>query len=410
MTIESVISTSLDQTAIGPGSLVEQWTDKGRNYFRYRVDHPSLNFYSFISAKYEVQRSKVGDVDIEVYYHPEHKWNVAKMSEAIADTLDYCTKHFGPYKHRQARIIEFPRVSSFAQAFPGTMPYSESIGFIANLEKPDDIDKVTYIVAHEMSHQWWAHQVIGARMKGATLLSETLAQYTALMVMRLKYGDDMMHKFLRYEMDRYLRSRGTEEMKERPLINVELNQGYIHYQKGSVALYYLAEMIGEDRINVALEEVIDQFAYQGPPYPTAHALVDRLRDQTPPEFQYLIQDLFEEITLFGNRTVEAVATKSPDGKYRVKLVVECEKFKADENGHETSVEMNDWVEIGAFAKPESGKRYGKLLHRERKQLTAGKHELEFVTDEIPYQAGIDPRNMLIDRVPSDNLKTVTIKN
>jgi hypothetical protein len=410
VTIESVISTSLDQTAIGPGSLVEQWTDKGRNYFRYRVDHPSLNFYSFISAKYEVQRSKVGDVDIEVYYHPEHKWNVAKMSEAIADTLDYCTKHFGPYKHRQARIIEFPRVSSFAQAFPGTMPYSESIGFIANLEKPDDIDKVTYIVAHEMSHQWWAHQVIGARMKGATLLSETLAQYTALMVMRLKYGDDMMHKFLRYEMDRYLRSRGTEEMKERPLINVELNQGYIHYQKGSVALYYLAEMIGEDRINVALKEVIDQFAYQGPPYPTAHALVDRLRDQTPPEFQYLIQDLFEEITLFGNRTVEAVATKSPDGKYRVKLVVECEKFKADENGHETSVEMNDWVEIGAFAKPESGKRYGKLLHRERKQLTAGKHELEFVTDEIPYQAGIDPRNMLIDRVPSDNLKTVTIKN
>jgi len=410
VTIESVISTSLDQTAIGPGSLVEQWTDKGRNYFRYRVDHPSLNFYSFISAKYEVQRSKLGDVDIEVYYHPEHKWNVAKMSEAIAETLDYCTKHFGPYKHRQARIIEFPRVSSFAQAFPGTMPYSESIGFIANLEKPDDIDKVTYIVAHEMSHQWWAHQVIGARMKGATLLSETLAQYTALMVMRLKYGDDMMHKFLRYEMDRYLRSRGTEEMKERPLINVELNQGYIHYQKGSVALYYLAEMIGEDRINVALKEVIDQFAYQEPPYPTAHALVDRLRDQTPPEFQYLIQDLFEEITLFGNRTVEAVATKSPDGKYRVKLVVECEKFKADENGHETSVEMNDWVEIGAFAKPESGKRYGKLLHRERKQLTAGKHELEFVTDEIPYQAGIDPRNMLIDRVPSDNLKTVAIKN
>jgi ABC-2 type transport system permease protein len=199
-------------------------------------------------------------------------------------------------------------------------------------------------------------------------------------------------------------------MKERPLINVELNQGYIHYQKGSVALYYLAEMIGEDRINVALKEVIDQFAYQGPPYPTAHALVDRLRDQTLPEFQYLIQDLFEEITLFGNRSMEAVATKSPDGKYRVKLVVECEKFKADENGHETSVEMNDWVEIGAFAKPESGKRYGKLLHRERKQLTAGKHELEFVTDEIPYQAGIDPRNMLIDRVPSDNLKTVTIKN
>ena len=261
-----------------------------------------------------------------------------------------------------------------------------------------------------MAHQWWAHQVIGARMKGSTLLSETMAQYTALMVMRRKYGDDMMHKFLRYEMDRYLRSRGAEEMKERPLINVEPNQGYIHYQKGSVALYYLAEMIGEDRINSALKDVIEKFAYQGPPYPNAHVLVDRLKEQTPPELQYLIKDLFEDITLFGNRTVEASAMKQDDGKYRVKLIVECEKFKADATGHETSVEMNDWIEVGAFAKPDPDKRYGKLLFRERKQLSAGKHELEFVTDEIPYQAGIDPRNMLIDRVPTDNLKNVTVKS
>jgi aminopeptidase N len=289
------------------------------------------------------------------------------------------------------------------------MPYSESIGFIANLEKPDDIDMVTYIVAHEMAHQWWAHQVIGARMQGSTLLSETLAQYTSLMIMRRKYGDDMMHKFLRYEMDRYLRSRGTEELKERPLLNVEFNQGYIHYQKGSMVLFYLTEMIGEDKINAALKQIVDQFAYKGPPYPTAHELVDRLREQTPDDLKYLIKDLFEDITLFGNRTHEATAEKLADGTYRVKLTVECEKFKADEKGRETAVDMNDWLEIGAFAKPESGKRYGKLLHRERVQLTSGKHELDFIVKELPYQAGIDPRHLLIDRMPDDNLKKVTVK-
>ena len=408
VTVETVISTSADQTAVAPGSLLEKWTKEGRNYFRYRLDHPSLNFYSFSSARYEVARAKVGDVDTEVYYDPKHQWNIEKMSAAIADTLEYCTTNFGPYRHRQARILEFPRVASFAQAFPGTMPYSESVGFIANLEKPDDIDMVTYIVTHEMAHQWWAHQVIGARMEGATLLSESMAQYTALMVMRRKFGDDVMHKFLRYEMDRYLRSRGQEELKERPLIRVDLSQGYIHYQKGSVVFFYLADMIGEDRINAALKDVIATFAYQGPPYPNAYVLVDRLKEQTPADLQYLIKDLFEDITLFGNRTVEAFVEKLDNGKFKVKLVVECEKFKADEKGHESAVEMNDWIEIGAFAKPESGKRYGRLLHRERKQLTSGQHELEFVLDEMPYQAGIDPRNMMIDRVPSDNLKTVTL--
>ncbi len=407
--VETVISTSQDQIAVAPGSLVEQWQDGGRNYYRYRVDHPSLNFYSFISAKYEVERGKVGDVDTEVYYHKEHPWNVPKMSKAIADTLEYCGREFGPYKHKQARIIEFPRVAAFAQAFPGTMPYSEAVGFIAKAEKPDDIDMVTYIVAHEMGHQWWAHQVIGAKMQGATLLSETLAQYTALMVMRKTVGDDNMHKFMRYEMDRYLRSRGGEQLKERPLIQVELTQGYIHYQKGGIALYYLAEMIGEARVNAALKQIIDEYAYKGPPYPNAHALVDRLREQTPEELRYLIKDLFEEITLFENKTSKAEVERLENGKYRVRLEVECMKKKADEFGKETEVPMNDYLEVGAYAKPESGKRYGKLLYRERVLLEGGKHTLEFEVDELPHEAGVDPRHMLIDPVPADNLKRVVLK-
>ena len=406
--VETVISTSGDQTAIAPGSLVEKWTKDDRNYFRYRLDHPSLNFYSFISARYDVARSKLGDIDVEVYYHPEHAWNVPRMSQAITAALEYCNQEFGPYRHKQARIIEFPRVAQFAQAFPGTMPYSESIGFIARLDRPDDIDMVYYVVAHEMAHQWWAHQVIGARMQGATLLSETLAQYSALMMMRKEYGSDMMHKFLKYEMDNYLRSRGTERLKERPLLKVDPNQGYIHYRKGSLALYYLAEMIGEARINAALKDLIEKFAYKGPPYPTSYELVDRLRDQTPEELKYLIKDLFEDITIFANRTLVAKATKQPDGKYKVRIGVECSKFKADEKGAETESSMDDWIEIGAFGKPESGKRYGKLLHRKRVQLTGGKHELEFTVDELPYQAGIDPRNLMIDRIPDDNLKVVTI--
>ena len=84
-------------------------------------------------------------------------------------------------------------------------------------------------------------------MQGATFLSESLAQYSALMVMEKEYGRDIVRKFLRYEMDRYLRSRGRERLKERPLLTVESNQGYIHYRKGSVVMYYLREMIGEDK-------------------------------------------------------------------------------------------------------------------------------------------------------------------
>src|SRR5258708_3445034 len=302
--------------------MVKEWTENGRRYFQYKLDHDSLNFYSFISARYEVAREEWNGVKIEVYYDKDHARNVPKMLKSIRKSLEYYTTNFGPYAHKEARIIEFPRVARFAQAFPGTMPYSESIGFIANLSKPDDIDMVYYVVAHEMGHQWWAHQVVGANMQGATLLSETMAQYSALMVMEHEFGRDTMRKFLEYEMDNYLRSRGRETLKERPLINVEGSQGYIHYRKGSVAMYYLKEMIGEERVNRALRKVVQQFAYAQPPYPTAHHLVDALNQETPEQYRYLIRDLFENITLFSNRTLTAKSKKTADGRYEVTLEVE----------------------------------------------------------------------------------------
>jgi aminopeptidase N len=178
--------------------------------------------------------------------------------DELREVLDYLSRSFGPYAHKQARIIEFPRVARFAQAFPGTMHYSEAIGFIANLDHPDDIDMVFYVVAHEMAHQWWAHQVVGANMQGATLLSESLSQYSALILMEHEYGRDLMRKFLRYEMDRYLRARGRERLKERPLLTVEAEQGYVHYRKASVVLYSLKEMICEEAVNRALRRLVER--------------------------------------------------------------------------------------------------------------------------------------------------------
>jgi ABC-type transport system involved in multi-copper enzyme maturation permease subunit len=406
--LDTVISTPPDQIAIAPGSLVREWQHNGRRYFEYKLDHPSLFFFSFMSARYEVLREQWHGIKLEVYYHRDHPWNVPRMMNSLKKSLDYYTCNFGPYYHKEARIIEFPRVGSFAQAFAGTMPYSESIGFIANLNHPDDIDMVFYVVAHEMAHQWWGHQVMAANMQGATFLGESLAQYSALMVMEKEYGRDIMRKFLRYEMDEYLRSRGRERLKERPLLTVEAQQGYIHYRKASVALYYLKEMIGEDKVNAALRKLIRQYAYNAPPYPTSWALVDALSEQTPPQYQYLLKDLFEDITLFSNRTLEASARRRPDGKYDVTINIETHKFKADAKGNETEVAVNDWIDIGAFAKPEKGHKYGRTLYRDRVHIAQTRSTYTFTVSEVPDQAGVDPFLLLVDRIPEDNTKKVTL--
>lgn len=402
--VTTVISTSSDQIAIAPGSLVREWEESGRRFFEYKLDHPSLNFYSFMSARYEIAREQLGDIDVEVYYHPEHSWNVPRMISSIRKSLEYYIENFGPYKHKQARIIEFPRVASFAQAFPGTMPYSESIGFIADLSDEDAVDTVYYVVAHEMAHQWWAHQVIGANVEGATVMSETLAQYSALMVMEQEYGRDMMRKFLQYEMDNYLRGRGRDPIKERPLGRVEASQGYIHYRKGSVVLYNLKELVGEETINAALRAMVDLFAYQGPPYPTSNDFVTVLRNHIDEQYHPVINDMFERIVLYDNEVKDVAAKKLDNGKYEVTLNFETSKYESDADGNRTTLKMKDYIEIGAFAAPETGKKYGRTLHRERLILSEGSHTATFVTDELPDQVGVDPFLLLIDRDLDDNLK------
>ena len=401
--VETVISTSDDQIAIAPGSLVKRWQEDGRRYFHYKVDHPSLNMYSFVSADYKVALRELDGIDIEVYYHPDHEWNVDKMLYSVRSSLEYFRESFGPYKHNQARIIEFPRVAEFAQAFPGTMPYSEGIGFIADIKDQNDIDMVFYVVAHEMAHQWWAHQVVGADMFGATILSETLAQYSSLMVMEKKFGRDIMRKFLKYEMNTYLSSRGRELLAERSLMEVGSQQGYVHYRKGSVVMYYLKEMIGEDKVNAALKSLIEKFAYRDAPYPTSVDLVDALREQTPSDLQYLLTDMFEEITLFENWTDKTTYRKVGE-QYEVTVDIHCQKFQADEEGKQTAVQIGDWIEIGAFAKPEGDSDFGKTLYRERKKIEQEKNSFTFVVDEVPALAGVDPFSLLIDRLPDDNMK------
>jgi len=407
ITFEAVVSTCADQTAIAPGKLQTQWEQDGRRYFRYRVDEPILNFFAFLSGRYEVERQQWNGVDLEVFYHKEHAVNVPRMLESMIATLDYCTANFSPYPHQQLRIVEFPRYRRFAQAFPGTVPFSESSDFISDLRDTDNIDMVFYITAHEIAHQWWGHQLIPANVPGSQMITESLAQYTALMVMEKNLGPLRLGKFLKYELNNYLQGRGAERDEEMPLFREE-GQSYVYYRKGSLVFYALREYLGEDVVNDAVREFLTAHLDQGPPYATAPELLTCLRERTPEQYAYLIEDLFETITLYDNRTESVTCERMGDGRFRVVLDYVSHKYRADGQGVEEEIPHRDWIELGVFGEGADGEEIE--LFREKRRLETGKGRLEVVVDQEPKRAGIDPRNLLIDRVAVDNLKAVSMGN
>ena len=252
-----------------------------------------------------------------------------------------------------------------------------------------------------MAHQWWGHQLVGGNTRGASVLSETLAEYSALMVMKKTAGPNKMRRFLRYDLNRYLMGRAEERNRELPLADNE-RQDYIHYHKGALAMYLLQDIVGEEKINGVLRELLQQHRRQSPPYASVTALIEGLRRVTPPEQASLIDDLFEKIVLSDNRALAATARKLADGRYEVTIKVQAGKVQAGEQGEEQEAPLRDLIEIGVDDKD------GNALLRERKLMSSKEASYTVVVAARPARAGIDPDNKLIDRKPDDNMIAVDI--
>ncbi|ADL02410.1 M1 family aminopeptidase [Brevundimonas subvibrioides] len=407
VTTDVTVTTDPDQTPLAPGYQRSDVTTDGRRTVRFVTESPVLYFLSVQSARYEIARRMHNGVEMVVYHDAQHGRNVDRMMTALATSLDYYQANFSPYQFRQARISEFPAYADYAQSFPNTFAWSEGLGFIADLSDPTKIDYVTYVGAHEFGHQWWAHQVVGANMQGMTLLSETLAQYSALMVMERLYGPDKIRRFLQFELNNYLSARGTERIEELPLNRVE-NQQYIHYRKGALVMYLLKDQIGEANLNRALSQFLSTHAFKSAPYPRSVDLIALIRANAPADKQALITDLFEKITLYDLKTTATTATRRADGRWDVAITVEARKLYADGQGVETASPLNESIDIGLFtAEPGKGAfDRSNVVVLERRALRSGTQTFRFVTAAKPTFAGVDPYNKWIDRNSTDNVKPV----
>ena len=422
---ETTVSTSDDQIAIAPGYLQKQWTENGRRYFHYKMDRPMLNFYAFNSARYEVMRDRLDDISLEIYYHKGHLYNLDRMMAAMKASLAYYPRAFSPYQFTQMRIIEFPVThGTFAQSFANTVPFSEGVGFIADVDEsdPDAVDYPYSVISHEVAHQWWAHQIIGANVKGATLMSESLAEYSSLKVLEQKYGQNQMRKFLKDALDSYLSGRSGERFKENPLMLNE-NQQYIHYNKGSLVVYAMSDYLGADTFNNILKGYVAEYAFQEPPYTTSIEFVDHIRRATPDSLQYLIKDMFETITLYNNAVDNVTLKELPDGQYQVDIEFRVSKYRTDEKGKRSyedvdgegitakigdsnvqSLPLQDYVEVGIFG--ESTSADDNPIYLQRHRIDQIDNKVSIIIQEKPFEVGVDPYNKLIDRDSDDNRRKI----
>ena len=407
---EVVMSTDINQIAMAPGYIQKEWEENDRRFFHYKMDQKIHNLFAFVSAKYEVLKEQWNGINLEVYHHPTHTYNIDKLMQGMKKSIDYYNDLYGPYPYRQCRILEFP-YGSYAASFPNTIPFSENIGFVMDVdpEDPEDLDMPFWVTAHEMGHQWWPHQVSGGNVQGSGFLSEGLAEYSAVALLEKEKGEKQLRKFLKYELDQYLSGRYSEQKYEPSIIKTE-NHPYIHYNKAGLMMYTLSNFIGKDSFNNALGRFIEKFRYQSNPYPNIGEFIKTIREEAPDDLQYLITDTFEKITLYENKAKEAFAVKNEDSTFTVTLEVEAKKVYSDSIGNQTIAQLNDWLEIGILGEIlKDGDIEEIPIYLEKVLITDSLTTFTIDVDQKPIKAGIDPMHKFIDRDTQDNLVRVKIK-
>jgi len=405
--------TDSGQIPIAPGKLVKETIlDNGRVCRNYEAINPIMNFFSFVSAPYTIkadvwENPKGKDVNLAVYHHDTHDYNIERMIEAMKGSLNVFTEVFGPYQYAQARIMEVPYVG-FAQAFAGTIPFSENMGFILEIEKgKDKIDFMTYVTAHELGHQWFGHQIVPANTKGYNVLSEGLTENATMTAYEKIKGYPMTRRIRTTRGEDYLSGRTADKEPEPTLAEAE-DQQYIFYNKANMVFWGLKHYMEPGAMNAAIKGFLQEHGSKGPPYPTTLELVEALRATAPDDLQQFITDSWDKITFWETGFGDVTLTKNNTGGYMVEAVAKMAKKYADgETGKEIDANnLNEYVEIGFYKEDPNHSWEEEPLLLKRFRLNKAETVLKFELDERPGYIVMDPRALLVERKYNDNIKKI----
>jgi aminopeptidase N len=407
LAVDATVSTSEDQTAIGLGDLVREWREGGRRYFQYRAAQPVTPRFGFVSGRYQVRRVEHRGISVEVYHHPGHDYNVEKMLAIATRSLDMFGERFGAYPHRHLRIVELPAYWDFgAFALPGLLVWPEDRGFLTDDRRGGEVDLITRRLAHEVSHQWWGHQLYPAQVEGGTMLVETLAKYSEMLVLEAARGQGSLPPLLRFERESYLLSRTNTSLPEPPLMRV-IDLEHVYYSKGAIVMNAMRDLIGEDALNRALRRLLREHGATSRPANTEDLLA-ALHAEAAPEHHALIDEWVREVSFLDLRVEAASAQALPDGRYRVTATVLGRKrFDPAGGVGATEVPLDEMIDVAVYAEHPRGTDAAPL-YAGKHRLRTGQTEVTFEVSGRPGFISLDPFERRIEAERADNIRELQV--
>ena len=340
-------------------------------------------------------------MDVAFFNHPDHTGNRDRVVRSARASLDYYSAQFGRYPYPFLQVVEQPG-NFFGMGVDGSGVVTGGEGFFLLAPRDDRrLDAVFEIVAHEMAHQWWGVQLKYAFAEGAGVVSESLAWYSAMQLVKADRGRERLRQFMSV-----MREPNPWPQFRTGLPLLRAMDPWAGYRKGPYALTALAEYIGVERVNGALRTLLEKKTADGS-LATTLDLYRELQAATPDSIKPLLHDLFEVNAFWTFDTKNATAVQTSEGSWQVTLDVEARKVVADSAGVERDAPMREAIEIGIFGAAAPGEILGKPLHLQKHRIRPGRQTIIVTVTEKPARGGIDPYSLL-DWDEGDNIEQVKI--
>ncbi|MBX2872277.1 MAG: hypothetical protein KTR30_09255, partial [Saprospiraceae bacterium] len=404
---ETIVSTSADQVALAPGTLVQEWTIDGRNFYRYKYLEENIPVIAYMSAKYDKKNQSCHGIEVEHYYHPGHDINHATIETSTCTTLSYCMENFGPYPFKHLRVAETTSYFPWrGAAHPGLINMVEDKLYLLDISTNNTFNLVAKQTAEQIAHHWWGMSLAPKNVPGAGFLSFGLTNYTAALVLEKMYGMGALWELNKTSNEHYFRGRTFAAAKEPPLY-LEHGEKYLVDGKSGLVLLSIRDLIGEEKFNTALRQLLKQHAQTTTDQVHTLDFIDGLNKVTSAENHQLIDEWMRQIIRYELSIPEVQHKRLPDGRYEITASIAAKRFKTLPSGKEVAIGIDEPLKIGCFDQhPKKVEKTNTLAYLSAHQIQDSLTTIKLVVNTLPKYIGVDPFLTRPDQNYSDNLQEI----
>jgi len=267
------VSITVPQDYVVAGAGVpagEQNAGAGAKTLRFKSENVT-DFAFAASPDFKTQSAKAGQVDVDLFYLPEHESSVAEYLKAAVGSLQAFSSWYGAYPHPRLTLVDVPDDAQGA----GGMEYPTLVTG-GTVGVPGVRGLAALVTSHEIGHQWWPMQT--ATNEGREpWLDEGLTEYSG---MRYMIDSNTLLGTSAFGVSATLLDQlGYANSPEQAatLLAWEYsgaNYGVVYY-KTAMGLWTLERVVGTERFRRAMAAYLAEYRFKHPTAADFRASIER---------------------------------------------------------------------------------------------------------------------------------------